>query len=859
MRRFLALVFLVSLAIPAGVSITGCTRNPGASTCNGLGFGLKTTDVASIVLQPQIAGISLAYGQTTQARVPTAYSCKGDTIQVSGRDYTYGTSNNQLVDISPSGAICAGTWNRNSGGGIPDYTYCNPPAPAPATGNLPYAVAYMTATAHSVTSNPVAVYVHAPVTSVSLVGPQSCQSQGSVNQLDAEACYAQPDSAGKIQQYEMCAPASVSAAKSYSCPGGLAPGVTSVPECPASIGTMSFIVGTASVAKINSVNNQITAEQPGTTAITASIAGSGSSAGYFSTCPPASITTTLANGATSGTVTQGTPQTVATTVYDTNGQQITGLDLTYQSTNQLDINVGAGGTITSSFPGVASVTAICQPGICNPAPINVLGMNGTGLSIASNPVNIITPGTTSNYIYFAAPGTSQYFVTLQQLTGTGGSTTRLPYVPNSFVMDERGVGLYFGSPRELMMYSTTSDAIGRQDTSVPGVVLAVAPDNSLVLINDQARHLFYLYNPSSGSASSFPGMGNAAAWTPDAKTLYITDNAELNTPAACGTPLISGHTNTLYVYNANTGWNEYPLPPSPLPPDEIPSCSLLPNTAPPIPVQQNPAVMIPSVGAYLRGTPTEARTWCPSGTVGDAASITYYPLGDPGEAVQSDTLAATVEGHHILSAEWTTGGGITLHDISINIPGTKVNGILSPQACQVTTNPTTNAQTMLPLTIGPTSVQSVPLPVSSTTGVNQVVTGETPVPVPGETGTSLAFVTYDGTGTNAVLPYYLPAAGGAAGSVGQVALTGASSITAPLVGVFSPDNTYFYLSTAGDNKIHFIQIPNSISATSVPTDSLQMSPNLPACSVTTDGGCTYTGSAPVVPATAIVVKPRPVT
>ena len=868
MRRFLALVFLVCLAVPTGVTIVGCSRNPGANTCNGLGYGLKVTDVDSIVLQPQIAGISLAYGQTTEEQTPTALTCKGKTVSVALKDYTYGTSNNQLVDVSPTGEICAGTWNRNSGGGIPDYTYCNFPAPLPATNGLPYAVAYITVQAHSVTSNPVAVYVHAPVTSVSLVGPQQCQSQGAVSQLDAQACYAAADNTGKIQQYEMCAPTGTS---KYACPGGLAPGVTSVPECTSAIGTMSFAVGTANVAKINSANNQITAEQPGTTVVTASIAGSGSSAGYFSTCPPQSIKTTLANGATSGTVTQGVPQTLATTVIDTRGQPITGLFLDYQSTNPLDITVGGTGTITSSFPGVASVTAICQPVICNPAPINQLGLDGTGTSIASNAVNIVTPGPASNYIWLAAPGASQYFVPILQFSGTVGSTVRLPYVPNSFVMDQAGTNLYFGSPRELMMYNPTTNALEREDPTVPGIVLAAAPDDSLVLINDQARHLFYLYDPKKGTSTSFPGMGNAAEWTPDGNTLYITDNAALNTPASCSAPLISGHTDTLYVYNENTGWNEYSLPPSPLPPDEIPSCTLPPNTAPPVPVQQTPAILIPSVGAFFRGAPnaattnpalsgTIARSWCPSGTVGDAASMTYYPLAQS-EPVQSDSLAATVEGHHVLGAAWTLGGGITLNDLAIQIPSTQLAGstVATPDACQVTTNATTGVQTLSPLTIDVTSDHPVTLPVSSVTGVNQVVTGSTPIPLSGGTGTSLAFVTYSGTTTNAVLPYYLPVSGGGVGSVGTVALTGGSSITAPLVGIFSPDNSYFYVSTAGDNKVHYIKIPTSISSTNVPTDVQQVSPNLPACSVSTDGGCTYTGSASTVPATAIVVKPRPVT
>src|SRR6516225_857483 len=106
MRRFLALVFVLGLAIPAGISLEGCTRNPGAKTCNGLGYGLKVGDLASLTLQPQTAGISLAYGQTLQAQTPTGATCKGAEVSVSGNSLTYGTSNNQIADISPTGSIC---------------------------------------------------------------------------------------------------------------------------------------------------------------------------------------------------------------------------------------------------------------------------------------------------------------------------------------------------------------------------------------------------------------------------------------------------------------------------------------------------------------------------------------------------------------------------------------------------------------------------------------------------------------------------------------------------------------------------------------------------------------------------------
>ena len=85
---------------------------------------------------------------------------------------------------------------------------------------------------------------------------------------------------------------------------------------------------------------------------------------------------------------------------------------------------------------------------------------------------------------------------------------RLPYVPNSMVMDQGGNSLYFGSPRELMIYSTASNSLTKQDTSSPGVVLAVSPNNQQLVINDQVRGLFYLYNTSSGPTSSYGGMGS---------------------------------------------------------------------------------------------------------------------------------------------------------------------------------------------------------------------------------------------------------------------------------------------------------------------------------------------------------------
>jgi trimeric autotransporter adhesin len=820
MRRFLTLVCLLGLALPAGISISGCVRNPAGNYCNGLGYGLKDTDVADLTLQPQIAGISLAYGQTTAILQPTATTCKGGPAEVAGGSISYGTSNNQLVDISPQGGICAGTWNRNSGGGIADFTLCNFPSPLPSTGGLPYAIAYITASADSVTSNPVAVYIHAPISSINLVTEplagspsQGCYSQNDQATLDAQAFY------------------SLNGTQTLLC----APGSATVPECTNSIGTLDFATGNSSVATINPTNNVITAEQPGTTVITATIAQSSSSAGYFSTCPPKSINIALSNGSTKGVIAQGAVQNLTTTVIDTLGKSITGLALDYESTNPIEITTTGSGSITAAFPGTATLTALCKPPLCNPSPINELGLNGTGLSITSNPVDVIVPGTTSDFVWLAAPNQSQYFSSIELLTGNPGSTVRMPFVPNSMVMDQSGSSLYFGSPRELMIYSTQANSLTRQDPSVPGVVLAASPNANFLLINDQIRGLFYLYSTAGNIVSTFGGLGAAAAWTQDSNTLYVVDSAALG----------GNHTNTLYVHDANSGWSTYSLNGS--------------GGA------QNLAITVPGLGAYLSGNSTVAHTWCPSGTVGNNATIQFYPQSDSVNLV-TNILGATSDGDHILGAS-LNGSSITLDDIGVNIPPS----LAYPAAeCPVTTVGAT--QTLAPLSTNPTLNGTVNLTgVTNATAINQIVTGSAPTTASSTTAAPVAFVTYNTPGTSttaATLPFYLPQPTGP-GPFGYVTFadsTAAMPPTAPLAGAFSLDHSIFFVSTAGDNEIHFIGIPPNLSLTSPPTDTQQVSPGLPACTPVSaggsDAGCLYpTAPAPnaVVPATVITVKPRSIT
>src|SRR5271154_2521371 len=197
MQRFLTFVVLSLLTVPVGLSIQGCA-NKNANYCNGSGYGYSKTQPVSIALQPQTTGLSVAFSQTSQLQAPTSENCTGGSASVG--TYTYGTTDRTIADVSPSGAICGGSWNLHTPA-VAAYTTC---VPTNKTG-----IAYMTASAGGFTSNQVAVYSHPPITSLQLVGPTNptsgapvCLSQGQTSQLDAIAYVT--NSSG--QQTQLCSP-----------------------------------------------------------------------------------------------------------------------------------------------------------------------------------------------------------------------------------------------------------------------------------------------------------------------------------------------------------------------------------------------------------------------------------------------------------------------------------------------------------------------------------------------------------------------------------------------------------------------------------------------------------------------------
>ena len=846
MRRYSILVVLFLLTLPIQLSVLGCGSNPN-NYCNSFGQGFATLKgtLTSIDLEPQQTGISLAYGQVGQLSAPTGKDCTGASVTLGAISYGTNDPTHTKVDISPSGAVCAGRWNQRTNGGVASYTTCLPT-------NL-NDVANVTAGAGGVTSNVVQIFVHPTVTNVTLdttniatgqniTGTEGCLSQFQTAQLNATAFVS-----GNTEP--ICAPT---------------PNSFNVPDCGSVIGHLTYAAQSTTAAAASGTANSVvtidpngvaTAKQPGSALITASISGTSSSAGFFYTCPPKSITLT-ANGGTSVTVTPNTPQPTTATVIDTNNNNITGLPLSYTSTDPRTIGVSSLGAITSTFPGSASVYAVCQPGACNPSPIDRIGVEGNGTPIASNTLNVTSPGSASSFLWMASP-LSQFYVALDLSQSTIGTPIHLPYVPNSMVLDQTGSSLYFGSYRELMIYSATANTLTKEDTTVPGVVLAVSPTNGEVLINDQDRQILYLYAPavagsttqggtgstgSTGTPASivtqYGGIGQKAVFSPDASTVYILGT--LADPSDA-----TKRINTLFVYNTFTGWSTETLDPT----NGTPSTATCPagnaglanaaqdlNSTYNVFCSPDVSLAVPQFGAFLSGATTTARGYCPDTRTTPidnypsavAAANTTLSSGAVDQRFQftSDHLASTTDGNHVISA--TAAPTAQLIDSSVLVPTDASAAGSGACPSTVAADGTTNT---LPLTINNPTNTPQSLAAYQPSLIHQVVTSP---------NSALAVVTYESATAkagNAHLPVYtVPASGATSAPPTSVALTGANATT-PVAAIFSPDYTEIFVSTAGDNQMHIV-------STSTLQDTQQFNSNLP------------NGSGGTTQAQFLAVKPR---
>jgi hypothetical protein len=513
-----ALICIMSGLIAA---LTGCSSS---SPTNATSF----PSPAKIILSPATE-VSLDVGNAAQTFTATPQNNKGTTITT---PVSFLSSNTSVLTIATNGRVCAGTWNS-----LTSPQICTPG---------PVGVAEITATSHGISSPPTTVYVHQHIDniSISLIPGQT---------LPAGPCF----SKGQVVNYQATA---------------LSRGL----DITASVGPFNWQQVTPGVAalKIASVSApvtglvpgqlQATANTPGVSSLFASVSNVNSQTFDFTTCPVQSITLAV-TGSTSNAinVTSGSSKTVTATVIDVAGNTITGVPLTWSSSQSATVGASTAGDVTTSKAGGASVIASCTPPTCNigvQPPLPIYPESGVDVVVAPSTSTTTAPATT---IYVSSTGvsasgncatTSGCFSTLVPITApanTVGAAVNLPATPNSLVFDRLTAGTaYLGTDfgflgtRGLMVVTAGSPPTVAEFKGVTGKVLTVSPDGKTVILSDtkSSPNEVYVFDTATKTSITLPITGATAAdYSPDSLKAYI----------------VAG--NTLYVYSTLETLKTIPL------------------------------------------------------------------------------------------------------------------------------------------------------------------------------------------------------------------------------------------------------------------------------------------------------------
>lgn len=449
---------------------------------------------ASLTLSPS-PYLSLEIG-TYQALTATALSATRTTIT---QPISYQSSNTAVLTVANNGLACAGSWDSLSSPQI-----CTP-------GGV--GVAQVTASAQGVSSPTTTVFVHQHVDKVSvslLVLPNQPPP--------TNPCF----SVGQTSNYQ---------ATAYS------DGV----DITSTVGVFTWQTLVANVATLTTADSlllpgqaEVTAKTPGLTPLFATIGNINSVPIYFTTCPVQSITLAV-------TTASSTSRTITPTIFDTLGLQITGIPLTWSSSNSGSVSVSAGVATGSSTGGGATIIGSCTPPTCN------IGFAPSLPIYPENVVNVVIPvsGTTTPnstvYVSSDSCGTTDgcinMIVPVTSPANTVGNFTPLSATPNSLVFNGLGSTAYLGTNSSLLgsvgvsVLDASSNTV-EQFAGLAGKVLAVAPDGSKVIISDTSpadgpNHVF-VFDTASNTSPTFQITGaTAAAFSPDSLKAYIVAGSSL--------------------------------------------------------------------------------------------------------------------------------------------------------------------------------------------------------------------------------------------------------------------------------------------------------------------------------------------
>ncbi len=493
--------------------------------------------------------------------------------------FTFTSSNPGVVDISPAGAACAGSWNA------PYYSVCTPAGIGQAE---------ITASALGATSPPTVVFVHPPIDAITVTvvppvnpPPPACPSQ---TELPAECKIAFNSSAANycVSQNQVQTLQATAYSNGVDITATVGPFTWS--QTNLNVVTITPIVTSANSSSVNVPTNQATvvSNTPGETQVIASASGVSSSPQIAETCPVQCISLQLGTngsqniGTTSFVANKGTSETITATAVDVQGCIVPKPPLTWTSTAPAAATAGsvtagctAGTTCTiaTTQPGAAAITASCTPPTCNVGfPLNPQNAGGLPALYFPQPIfpvtaisGLVSGATTAASVLASSQdcySNSVCSVALYDVstaTNVAGTPTSMPTPPNSLMFDPGGDKAYAGSQYGSFLITTAN--IGSASTSpftflpaaatplglVTGRVLAVSPNGNLAVFSDtiSTPNQVYVVNTASSSASTFLNINSAttAAFSPDNSKAFILGNAG----------------NTLYVYSPLQALQSYPL------------------------------------------------------------------------------------------------------------------------------------------------------------------------------------------------------------------------------------------------------------------------------------------------------------
>jgi hypothetical protein len=477
MRRLAGVgLFLILLL---GLGLSGCGGRGRSSSSGGVG------PPANVVLIP--SSLSLEVGAVTQVVVNATDSAGHPVFTFTP---TFNSSNAAVVTVSHNGLVCAGTWDS-----LTTPVVCTP-AVAAGTSNL-------TATVGGITSNIVVASVHLHVDSITL-SPASvdCKSQNATQIFTATAFHGGADITSTV-------------------------GTFSWISSDTSVATID-VAGPATTPVLTAFQASVKAKNPGLANISASISGTNSVAAPFITCSPATISIHVQNlPDTSFSMATAATKQLAADVVDTTGATITGLTLTWTSSQPAIASVSTSGLVTGVAPGSSVITASCTPSSCNP---------GVNQAVYSNPVTATITGTSSTTTAYAtttaapASGGHSDLVPISTSTNTAGTAIALPTdaAINSLLMNPAGTRAFLGSSKGLVVVDVTANTVLATVSNALGTALAVSPSGQFIVSSDIGASKVYVYDSVNNVVTTMNIAGaTRAAFTTDSFKAYIVAGSTL--------------------------------------------------------------------------------------------------------------------------------------------------------------------------------------------------------------------------------------------------------------------------------------------------------------------------------------------